>query len=295
MLILLALLVLLCLGLGLRLYALERDIRSCARQLRSGRPRVSMAAPNAAAEELLTAVNALLDLREREEGDYRRQEQAIRQQIANISHDLRTPLTSILGYLQLLEGEGLTAEERREYLSIVQGRARALQSMIVSFYDLSRLEGGEYPLSRERVDLYHVLSQLVAEFYNDFEGSGFDMTVELQESLPSVTADPAGVLRVFTNLIRNALEHGRSRMSILLYQEGDEVVSVFANDAPGLTPEDVEHVFDRFFTADKMRTGQSTGLGLAIVKALVERMGHTVSAELEGDLFRVTVRWQTAK
>lgn len=293
MLILLALLVLLCLGLGLRLYALERDIRSCARQLRSGRPRVSMAAPNAAAEELLTAINALLDLREQEEGDYRHQERAIRQQIANISHDLRTPLTSILGYLQLLEGEGLTTEERREYLAIVQGRAKALQSMIVSFYDLSRLEGGEYPLSRERVDLYHVLSELVAEFYNDFEG--FDMTVELREGLPSVTADPAGVLRVFTNLIRNAMEHGRSRMSILLYQEGDEVVSVFANDAPDLTPEDVEHVFDRFFTADKMRTGQSTGLGLAIVKALVERMGHTVSAELEGDLFRVVVRWQTAK
>ena len=293
MLTLVALLMLLCLGLGLRLYALERDIRTCVRQLRSGRPRVSMAAPNAAAEELLTAVNALLDLREREEGDYRRQEQAIRQQIANVSHDLRTPLTSILGYLQLLEGEGLTAEERREYLSIVQGRARALQSMIVSFYDLSRLEGGEYPLSRERVDLYHVLSQLVAEFYNDF--TDFDMTVELREGLPAVTADPAGVLRVFTNLIRNALEHGRKRMSILLYQEGGEVVSVFANDAPGLTTEDVEHVFDRFFTADKMRTGQSTGLGLAIVKALVERMGHTVSAELEGDLFRVTVRWQTAK
>ena len=293
MLILAALLALLCLGLGLRLYALERDIRTCARQLRAGRPRVSMAAPNAAAEELLTAVNALLDLREREEGDYRRQEQAIRQQIANVSHDLRTPLTSILGYLQLLEGEGLTAEERRESLSIGQGRARALQSMIVSFYDLSRLEGGEYPLSRERVDLYHVLSQLVAEFYNDF--TDFDMTVELREGLPTVTADPAGVLRVFTNLIRNALEHGRKRMSILLYQEGGEVVSVFANDAPDLTPEDVEHVFDRFFTADKMRTGQSTGLGLAIVKALVERMGHTVSAELEGDLFRVTVRWQTAK
>ena len=293
MLILAAVLILLCLVLSLRLYALERDIRTCARQLRSGRTRVSMAAPNAAAEELLTAINALLALREREEGDYRRQEQAIRQQIANISHDLRTPLTSILGYLQLLEGEGLSPEERREYLSIVQGRARALQSMIVSFYDLSRLEGGEYPLSRERVDLYHVLSELVAEFYNDF--GGFDMTVELREGLLAVTAEPAGVLRVFTNLIRNALEHGRRRMSILLYQEGDAVVSVFANDAPGLTPEDVAHVFDRFFTADKMRTGQSTGLGLAIVKALVERMGHTVTAELEGDLFRVVVRWRVAR
>ena len=295
MLILLALLVLLCLGLGLRLYALERDIRSCARQLRSGRPRVSMAAPNAAAEELLTAVNALLDLREQEEGDYRRQERAIRQQIANISHDLRTPLTSILGYLQLLEGEGLTAEERREYLGIVQGRAKTLQSLIVSFYDLSRLEGGEYPLARERVDLYHVLSQLVAEFYNDFEGSGFQMTVELQEGLPPVMADPAGVLRIFTNLIRNTLEHGRTRMSILLRREGGQVVSTFANDAPGLTQEDVDHVFDRFYTADKMRTGQSTGLGLAIVKALAERMGHSVSAGLEGDLFQVSVRWQCAK
>ena len=122
-----------------------------------------------------------------------------------------------------------------------------------------------------------------------------DKTIPVCAGLAGGSADAAAVLRVFTNLIRNAMEHGRSRMSILLYQEGDEVVSVFANDAPGLTPEDVEHVFDRFFTADKMRTGQSTGLGLAIVKALVERMGHTVSAELEGDLFRVVVRWQTAK
>ena len=293
--LLLLLLALLCLALGLRAYALERDLRAGARQLREGRPRVSMAAPNAAAEELLTAVNELLSLREKEAGDYRRQEQAIRQQIANISHDLRTPLTSILGYLQLLEGDTLTPEERREYLGIVQGRAKTLQSLIVSFYDLSRLEGGEYPLARERVDLYHVLSQLVAEFYNDFEGSGFQMTVELQEGLPPVMADPAGVLRIFTNLIRNALEHGRTRMSILLRREGGQVVSTFANDAPGLTQEDVDHVFDRFYTADKMRTGQSTGLGLAIVKALAERMGHSVSAGLEGDLFQVSVRWQCAK
>ena len=84
-------------------------------------------------------------------------------------------------------------------------------------------------------------------------------------------------------------------MSILLYQEGAEVVSVFVNDAPDLTDEDVSHVFDRFFTADKMRTGQSTGLGLAIVKTLVERMGHTVTAELEGDLFRLVVRWRTVR
>ena len=283
----------LCSVLGLRLYALEKDIRSCARQLRKDEgARVRMAAPNRAAEDLLSAVNRLLELREADEAEHRRQEHAIRQQISNISHDLRTPLTSILGYLQLLEGDSLTVEERREYLGIVRGRAKALQSLITSFYDLSRLEGGEYPLSREKVDLYHVLSELVAEFYNDFEQSGVDMTVELAPGLPAVTADPAGVLRVFTNLIRNALEHGQKRMSILLYRQEETVVSAFSNDAAGLTREDVEHVFDRFFTADKMRTGQSTGLGLAIVKALVGQMGHRVTAALDGEMFTVQVRWR---
>lgn len=285
-----------CALLGLRLYTLETDIRSCARQLREGRrARVHMAAPNRAAEDLLAAVNSLLELRESEAAEYRRQERAIRQQISNISHDLRTPLTSILGYLQLMEGERLSAEERQEYLEIIQGRARTLQSLITTFYDLSRLEGGEYPLSREQVDLYHVLSELVAEFYNDFEQSGFAMTVELQEGLPAVTADPSGVLRVFTNLIRNALEHGRERMAILLRREGEELVSIFANDAAGLAEEDLAHVFDRFFTADKMRTGQSTGLGLAIVKALAERMGHRVTAELREGMFIITVHWRLEK
>ena len=217
--------------------------------------------------------------------------EAIRQQIANISHDLRTPLTSILGYLQLLEGDSLTVEERREYLGIVRGRAKALQSLITSFYDLSRLEGGEYPLSREKVDLYHVLSELVAEFYNDFEQSGFDMTVELAPGLPAVTADPAGVLRVFTNLIRNALEHGEGRMEIRLYQEGGQVVSRFSNETHALTAEDVPHVFDRFFTSDKMRTGRNTGLGLAIVKALAGQMDCRAEAALEGDMFAITLRW----
>ena len=100
------------------------------------------------------------------------------------------------------------------------------------------------------------------------------------------------------SLIQRLTERGELRSvkkGHLLYREGEAVCSVFANDAPGLAQEDVQHVFDRFFTADKMRTGQSTGLGLAIVKALVERMGHTVTAELTPEgLFQITVRWRIA-
>lgn len=287
---------LLCAALALRLFALEQNARAAVRQLRQraetdSSVRLRLNAPSAAFEALLTAVNQLLELRENETAAYRSQERAIRRQIANVSHDLRTPLTSILGYLQLLEGDTLSPEERKEYLGVVQGRAKSLQSLITSFYDLSRLEGGEYPLSRETVDLYSSLSGLVAEFYNDFIDRGFDMTVELQEGLPPVKADPAGVLRVFANLIRNALEHGEKRLSIRLYRDGNALVTAFANDARDVSEDDIGHVFERFYTADKMRAGQGTGLGLAIVKSLTAHMGHGVSARLQDGMFVMEVRW----
>lgn len=281
----------------LRLWSLRRALGELAGQLsyvlsEDTNVRLGLSTRDRYARKLAAELGRELAELRRLRWKYQNGDRELKEAVTNISHDLRTPLTSILGYLQLLEGDSLTVEERREYLGIVRGRAKALQSLITSFYDLSRLEGGEYPLSREKVDLYHVLSELVAEFYNDFEQSGFDMTVELAPGLPAVTADPAGVLRVFTNLIRNALEHGQKRMSILLYRQEETVVSAFSNDAAGLTREDVEHVFDRFFTADKMRTGQSTGLGLAIVKALVGQMGHRVTAALDGEMFTVQVRWR---
>ena len=300
-LLILALIVLgaLCVGLGIRVYAVERALRSAAGQLRErektgSSARILMAAPNSSAEQLISAVNGLLELRQAEEADYCRREKALRQQIANVSHDLRTPLTSIIGYLQLLEGDGLTPGEREEYLSIIEGRARALQSLIGSFYGLSRLDGGEYPIARERVDLYAILSELVAGFYNDLTASGLDVSVDLAEGLPLVWGDAAAVLRVFTNLIRNALEHGVGTLSIRLYRAGDTVVSAFSNGAGGLTEEDVPHVFDRSFTSDKNRTSHNAGLGLAIVKALAEQMGCRTQASLEGPEFVIRVFWKTA-
>ena len=197
-----------------------------------------------------------------------------------------------MGYLQLLEDEALPAAERREYLAVVASRAKALQSLITSFYDLSRLESGEYPLRREKVDLYTSLSGLLAAFYNDFTDAGFDVTVDLAQGLPGVTADPSGVLRVFTNLLRNALDHGQGQMEVRLFREGDAVVSLFRNGSGGITQEDIPHVFDRFFTADKMRTGRNTGLGLAIVKALADQMGCGLEAGLDGAFFFVRIRWK---
>ena len=99
---------------------------------------------------------------------------------------------------------------------------------------------------------------------------------------------------MLSNLLTNAYRHGTGTLEARLYREGDHVVSAFSNDAPGMTDEDVERVFERFYTVDRMRTGQNTGLGMAIVKALAERMGGQVSARLEDGRFTAQVSWKAA-
>ena len=294
--VLIVLLALLCAVLIGRQITLERGLHRAARRMREQMSdettaRLSLPCPSAGAEELLVCLNELLELRQEERAVYHRKEQELRQQIANVSHDLRTPLTSILGYLQLLEGEGLSPGKRVEYLSVIEGRARTLQTFIAAFYDLSRIEGGELPLERDKVDLGRALSDQLAAAYEQIEESGLVMEVDIAPDMPPVWADGGAVTRIFSNLLTNALRHGEDTLAVKLYREGNAVVSAFSNRADGLTAEDAAHVFERFYTADKMRTGQSTGLGLAIVKALAERMGHTVAARWEDGVFTVEVRW----
>ena len=292
----LILLALVCAVLIGRQLTLEQGLHNAARRMREQladetTARLSLPCPSAGAEELLSCLNQLLELRQEERARYRRKEQELRRQIANVSHDLRTPLTSILGYLQLLEGDGLSPERKAEYLAVIEGRARTLQTFIAAFYDLSRIEGGELPLEREQVDLRRALSDQLAASYGQIEEAGLDMEVELADGLPPVWADSGAVARLFSNLLTNALRHGKDALSVRLYRAGNVIVSAFSNRAEGLTAEDAAHVFERFYTADKMRTGQSTGLGLAIVKALAERMGHTAAARWEDGVFTIEVRW----
>lgn len=292
----LILLALVCAVLIGRQLTLEQGLHNAARRMREQladetTARLSLPCPSAGAEELLSCLNQLLELRQEERARYRRKEQELRRQIANVSHDLRTPLTSILGYLQLLEGDGLSPERKAEYLAVIEGRARTLQTFIAAFYDLSRIEGGELPLEREQVDLRRALSDQLAASYGQIEEAGLDMEVELADGLPPVWADSGAAAQIFSNLLTNALRHGKDALSVRLYRAGNVIVSAFSNRAEGLTAEDAAHVFERFYTADKMRTGQSTGLGLAIVKALAERMGHTAAARWEDGVFTIEVRW----
>lgn len=254
--------------------------------------RLELPAPGRPLEDLVAEINTLMDQKQAVQVESLRREKELRRQIANISHDLRTPLTAILGYTQLLKDNSLSAEDRAEYLAVVEKRSHTLQTLLTGFYDLSRMESGEYPLNLSSVALHPILCELLAAFYEDFTDKSVKLEVELEENLPEVAADPGAVTRIFTNLIQNALKHGGQYLEIRQYTEENRVVTIFSNEAGTLTETDIDSVFDRFFTADRMRTGQNTGLGLAIVKNLVEAMGHRVEARLDGKLFSICIYWK---
>lgn len=283
----------------------RRNIRNARRELweinadPETNSRVHCAVPDWETEHLLQEVNRILDGRQEDRIRYVRQERELRQQISNISHDLRTPLTSILGYLELIEDPAATEEERIEYLSVVKRRAKVLQTLITSFYDLSRIEANEFVLETQSVQLYDVLSEIMAAFYPDFTARGFNVLADIDRNTAPIAADRTAVTRVYSNLVQNALRHGERNIFLSQKQVGKEIVTRFCNDAPGMKPEDIEHVFDRFFTADQMRTGQDTGLGLTIAQKFVEKMGGTITASLaQGEAgypaFTIEIHWPVA-
>lgn len=242
-------------------------------------------------EEVVTRINYLYDENQKVNADKKGKEEEIRQSIANMSHDLRTPLTSIVGYIQLIKSPNTNREEQKEYLDIIENRTKSLQTLISSFYDLSRLEGNEYSFSYKKVSLEKVLSNNLALYYTDFINKGIEPIIEIEENTPLIISDENAVNRVFSNLIGNMLKHGQDYIKITLKKKDGFIVSEFINLAPTLTEEQVTKLFDRFFTADKSRSDKNTGLGLCITKALVEQLGNDIKSELINGNLNISIKW----
>lgn len=274
----------------------RRNLRKARRALtqinrEGGNRRLHLSSPDREIEALVEAVNQTLDQRQSEEIKHRIAEKELRRQIANISHDLRTPLTSILGYLQLAQEERISEEERAHAMGVIGARTRSLQTLISGFYDLSRLDANEYDVNLQQIDLGGLLCAQLASFYDDFTQKNLCMHVDVPERLPLVLADADAAQRIFGNLLQNVLRYAQSEVWITARAE-PYVTTVFSNDTSLLAQEDVPHVFDRFYTGDQMRSGHNTGLGLAIVRRLAEQMGCEITASLEGERFSISIIWK---
>lgn len=223
-----------------------------------------------------------------------RGEERFKETITNISHDIRTPLTSLDGYFQLLQ-EAQTKEEWERYIAIIKERISSLKAMLEELFTYTKLQNKNYELAMEEVDFGKCVYDTVFSFYEEFKNKGIEPEVDFSEEIYHVSGNKEAIRRILQNMIKNALEHGKSTIAIKMYQERGWVQFSCENDVEHAEEIDVEQVFERFYKADSARTHTSTGLGLSIAKNFTEKMGGTMSVKLEESKFRITVGFEVRK
>lgn len=247
-------------------------------------------APSREAERLLGQINRYIAYHQRERVVWQRRERLLQEQIENISHDLRTPLTSILGYLELMDRDGLS-RENREALAVVERKSRYLQGLICDFYDLSRLEKADGGLKLEPVELIRMIQETALSYYPAFEERHLTVRLDLPGAPVLIRGNGEALERILHNILQNALRYARRYFQIRVCREesadlwdtkteGNRICLVFCNDAEYLTQADIPCLFDRFYTGDHVRPSGSTGLGLTISRLLAQAMGGAVTARL---------------
>jgi signal transduction histidine kinase len=204
--------------------------------------------------------------------------------ITNISHDLRTPLTAIMGYLDLMENVE-KSEKLRQYLAIIRGRAESMKDLTEELFRYSVVLCADVEKTASETVVNKVLEDSLMSFYAALSEKGIAVSVDMTEQKIVRTLNADSLSRVFANLFNNALKYSDGDLDITL---SEPCVITFSNQASQLTVTQVERLFDRFYTVEMARS--STGLGLSIARTLIEQMGGTISAGLEDERLTITIR-----
>lgn len=207
----------------------------------------------------------------------------LKEAVTNISHDLRTPLTAICGYLELLEEEEKSASVER-YIGIISNRVEALKQLTEELFKYSIIIASENNTVKEKVILNEMLEESIAGFYAVLKEHNIDPNVQFPQNKVVRYLDPSAVSRVLSNLLNNAIKYSDGDLDITLTEAGE---IVFTNTASGLNEVQVGKLFDRFYTVEAAR--ESTGLGLAITRTLIEQMNGNISAVYENNKLSIHI------
>ena len=216
-----------------------------------------------------------------------RNEQKLKDSIANISHDLRTPLTSIMGYLQLLEKSELS-ENQREKIKILKKKSELLQSLITSFFEITIIENDTTALNLEKINLNNFLSDALLQNIYSFKGENINPVFDLPKTTIFIESDKLILQRIVQNLISNILKYGSEYVKISLLR-GENIELSFQNKVEDSKNIDVNLIFEKFYIADKSRSSGSVGLGLFIVKLLAEKINAKAVAEIKEDILTLKI------
>lgn len=256
--------------------------------------KISLTLVDARLNELATQINENMELQKQLRIDARKSEQRLKDSIAGVSHDLRTPLTAIIGYIQMLERSGLNGEQQ-EKATIILKKANAMRELVESFFELSVIESGQSELAEEAVNFTNIVSEAVVDFIPRFEAAELEPDVDLGDKSLYIAGDTTALGRIVQNLLSNALKYTAGRVKVALEERDGEIILTVVNEVRSDTPPDMERIFERFYTGDDCRNSGSAGLGLYIVKLLAEKMQGAVSASLENKMLSVYVVFQEEK
>ena len=217
--------------------------------------------------------------------------------ITNVAHDLRTPLTSIIGYLELLAGnQQIPADMQHKYIEIAYGKSRRLQKLIEDLFGFTKLNCGKIAMHVGQIDIVKLLGQLVEEAYPNFVEKG--LSYDLQSNVPAkiINADGNLLARLFDNLIGNAIKYGADgkRVLVKIHAESETVTVSVTNYGYVIPADELPLIFNKFYRVEQSRSSSTggTGLGLAIVKEIVDMHGGTISvaSDLNGTVFTVKLQ-----
>ncbi len=216
--------------------------------------------------------------------------------ITNISHDLKTPLTSIVGYLDLLSRDNINEETRDKYIKIAYNKSLRLKSLVNELFEYTKLTGNDIKFEENRINISMLLNQTVGENIINF--SKRNIEVELNNSYNELfcNIDPLKMFRVFENLIRNAEKYADSDSKFIVSVNvvDDNVKISFINKCAGLVEDDIEKFFERFYRQDKSRNKEGTGLGLAIVQRIIELHNGSIEVEKENENIKFSITLKKA-
>ena len=238
--------------------------------------------------ELAELLNTLLKERKKERADYQKKEQMIADIYTNLSHDIRTPLTSLDGYFQLLE-ETQEENDRKRYIQIIQERIESLKEMLEELFTYTKLQNGTYELKLEPQNVGQILKETVFSYYDDWAEQEISPQFEITEEPVWIRGNKQALRRTIQNIIKNGLDHGNKEIRIQLSRNEKQMELVFQNKIEPGEQIDISRVFERFYKADKARSKSSTGLGLSIAKGFVEKMHGEIAAEIKEDWFCIKI------
>ena len=225
-------------------------------------------------------VNDIVSSYEKELSSFRQAEEVNKQLMTSLSHDVRTPLTTLIGYLDAAHKGIVTGKDKDEYVEIARRKAHDLKEYIDVLFDWFKLNSDEFVLSIDPVDAVELTRNILIDWIPIFEDKQIDYSIDIPEQPFRVRLDPDAYMRVLNNLIQNVIVHSHAdKINISLSNQDGNMKIVVADNGVGIEKDDLKHIFERLYKCDKGRSEKGSGLGLSIVHQLVEKMNGTITAE----------------